>query len=109
MSGLQHERMMQPAVKIRRGLYMITVNYSRLRANLKEYCDKAADEGETVLVTRRGGNVVILSTQQYYELTRGSRDRDSAQIRIMSSYIRKLTEVLERGGVRISVDEEADS
>ena len=88
---------------------MLTVNYSRLRANLKEYCDKAVDEEETVLVTRRGGNVVILSAQQYKERTKGSRDRESAQIRIMSSYIRRLSEALEKGGVRISLDEETDS
>ena len=88
---------------------MLTVNYSRLRANLKEYCDKAVDEEETVLVTRRGGNVVILSAQQYNELTKGSRDRESAQIRTMSSYIRRLSEVLEKGGIRISLDEETDS
>ena len=85
---------------------MLTVNYSRLRANLKEYCDRAVDEKETVLVTRRGGNVVILSAQQFAELTKGSRDRDSAQIRIMSNYIRKLSELLEKDGVHISVDEE---
>lgn len=88
---------------------MLTVNYSRLRANLKEYCDKAVDEGETVLVTRRGGNVVILSAQQFNELTRGSRDRESAQIRIMSSYIKKLSDMLEKGGVRISVDDDPEA
>jgi prevent-host-death family protein len=88
---------------------MLTVNYSRLRANLKDYCDKAADEGEPVLVTRRGGNVVILSADQYSELIKGSRDRESGQIRVMSTYIRKLSELLEKNGVRISVEEEEDA
>ena len=88
---------------------MLTVNYSRLRANLKDYCDKAADEGEPVLVTRRGGNVVILSADQYSELIKGSRDRESGQIRVMSTYIRKLSELLEKNGVRISVEEEKDA
>ena len=88
---------------------MLTVNYSRLRANLKDYCDKAADEGEAVLVTRRGGNGVILSADQYSELIKGSRDRESGQIRVMSTYIRKLSELLEKNGVRISVEEEEDA
>ena len=88
---------------------MLTVNYSRLRANLKDYCDKASDEGEPVLVTRRGGNVVILSADQYSELIKGSRDRESGQIRVMSTYIRKLSELLEKNGVRISVEEEEDA
>ena len=88
---------------------MLTVNYSRLRANLKDYCDKAADEGEPVLVTRRGGKVVILSADQYSELIKGSRDRESGQIRVMSTYIRKLSELLEKNGVRISVEEEEDA
>jgi antitoxin YefM len=88
---------------------MLTVNYSRLRANLKDYCDKAADEGEPVLVTRRGGNVVILSADQYSELIKGSRDRESGQIRVMSTYIRKLSELLEKNGVRISVEDEEDA
>jgi hypothetical protein len=52
---------------------------------------------------------VILSAEQYTELTKGSRDRESAQIRIMSSYIRRLSEALEKGGIRISLEEEADS
>ena len=32
---------------------MLTVNYSTLRENLKSYCDKATDEAETVIVTRK--------------------------------------------------------
>ena len=85
---------------------MLTVNYSRLRANLKDYCDKAADEGEPVLVTRRGGNVVILGADEYNDLIRGSQDKEAGQIRIMSSYIRRLNELLEKDGVHITIDEE---
>ena len=32
---------------------MLAVNYSTLRNNLKAYCDKATDESETVIVTRK--------------------------------------------------------
>ncbi len=88
---------------------MLTVNYSRLRANLKEYCDRAADEGEPVLVTRRGGNVVILGAAEYNALVKGSQDSEAAQIRIMSSYIQKLYELLEKNGVHISMDDKDET
>ena len=32
---------------------MLAVNYSTIRNNLKSYCDKATDENETVIVTRK--------------------------------------------------------
>ena len=33
---------------------MLAVNYSTIRSNLKEYCDKVTDESEAVIVTRKG-------------------------------------------------------
>ena len=45
---------------------MLAVNYSTIRNNLKSYCDKATDENETVIVTRKDEkNVVIISLEQY--------------------------------------------
>ena len=45
---------------------MLAVNYSTIRNNLKDYCDKATDESETVIVTRKHEkNVVIMSLEQY--------------------------------------------
>ena len=35
---------------------MLAVNYSTIRNNLKSYCDKATDENETVIVTRKDEN-----------------------------------------------------
>lgn len=32
---------------------MLAVNYSTIRNNLKDYCDKATDSQETVIVTRK--------------------------------------------------------
>ena len=34
---------------------MLTVNYSTMRNNLNEYCDKATDEHEIVIAIRKGG------------------------------------------------------
>ena len=45
---------------------MLAVNYSTLRNNLKNYCDRATNENETVIVTRKDEkNVVILSLENY--------------------------------------------
>lgn len=48
---------------------MTAVNFSTLRQNLKEYCDKATDESETVIVTRKDEkNVVLMSLERYNKL-----------------------------------------
>ena len=45
---------------------MLAVNYTNLRQDLKTYCDKANDDFETIIVTRKnGGNVVLLSENEY--------------------------------------------
>ena len=56
---------------------MLTVNYSTLRENLKSYCDKATDEAETVIVTRKNEkNVVLISLKQYNALTKAVRNAE---------------------------------
>lgn len=48
---------------------MLAVNYSELRKNLKDYCDAAVDDLETVLVTRKDDkNVVVISLDEYNNL-----------------------------------------
>lgn len=45
---------------------MIAVNYSSVRKNFKTYCDKANNDFETIVITRKqGGNVVMLSEAEY--------------------------------------------
>ena len=56
-----------------RGDIMLAVNYSELRNNLKEYCDRAVDNIETVLVTRKDNrNVVVISLEEYNNLIENS-------------------------------------
>jgi antitoxin YefM len=68
---------------------MLAVNYSTIRNQLKDYCDKVTDDHETVIITRKDEkNVVILSLEEYNSLTRAARnaayldmlDRSMAQI-----------------------------
>ena len=48
---------------------MIAVNYSNARDNFKKYCDKAVQDFETIIVTRkRDENVVIMSEAEYNNL-----------------------------------------
>ena len=48
---------------------MIATNYSNVRNNLKKYCDKATDDYETVIITRKiDKNVVLMSEEEYNNL-----------------------------------------
>lgn len=48
---------------------MVAVNFSTLRSNLKSYCDAATRDAETIIVTRRNEeNVVLMSLENYNNL-----------------------------------------
>ena len=54
---------------------MPAVNYSTMRNNLKDYCDKASDQQETVIVTRKNEkNVVLMSLEKYNRLVKAARN-----------------------------------
>lgn len=54
---------------------MLAVNYSTIRNNLKDYCDKTTDECETVIVTRKNEkNVVLMSLEQYNKIMKAFRN-----------------------------------
>lgn len=56
---------------------MLAVNYSTIRENLKDYCDRVTDGGETVIVTRKDEkNVVIISLEEWNALQRAARNAD---------------------------------
>ena len=56
---------------------MLAVNYSTIRNNLKDYCDKATDFHETVIVTRKNEkNVVLMSLERYNQLEKAARNAE---------------------------------
>ena len=56
---------------------MLAVNYSTIRNKLKDYCDKATDENETVIITRKDEkNVVLISLEQYNEFVRNMKNTE---------------------------------
>lgn len=56
---------------------MLAVNYSTIRNHLKDYCDKATDDRETVIVTRKNEkNVVIISLERYNQLEKAARNAE---------------------------------
>ena len=56
---------------------MLAVNYSTIRSKLKDYCDKATDDNETVIVTRKDEkNVVIMSLDKYNDIMRAARNAE---------------------------------
>ncbi|MGL4607787.1 MAG: type II toxin-antitoxin system Phd/YefM family antitoxin [Eubacteriaceae bacterium] len=56
---------------------MLAVNYSTIRNNLKNYCDKTTDEDEVVIITRKEEkNVVLLSLEKYNQLMKAARNAE---------------------------------
>mgnify|MGYP000950980768 FL=1 len=48
---------------------MLAVNYTNFRENLKDYMDKATDDYETMIITRKNNkNVVMISEESYNNL-----------------------------------------
>ena len=48
---------------------MVAANYTTVRNNLKDYCDKASNDNEIVLVTRKDDkNVVIMSLDRLNQI-----------------------------------------
>ena len=48
---------------------MLAVNYTTYRNHLKDYCDQACDEAETVIITRKNErNVVMMGLDTYSNL-----------------------------------------
>lgn len=81
---------------------MLAVNYSTMRNNLNEYCDKVTDEHEIVIVTRKGEkNVVLMSLEQYNQLVKAVKnaeylamiDRSIAQFEARKAQEHELIEV----------------
>ncbi len=54
---------------------MIAVNFTTARSRFKDFCDRATDNSETVIVTRKAEkNVVIISAERYNELEKAERN-----------------------------------
>lgn len=48
---------------------MIATTYSSVRQNFKKFCDQAVNDFETIIITRkRGDNVVMMSEAEYNNL-----------------------------------------
>ena len=77
---------------------MIATNYSEVRNNLKTYCDKATKDYETIIITRKNNeNVVLMSEEEYNNLM------ENLYIRSNLKYYQKLVESIkdvEQGNVK---------
>ena len=81
---------------------MVAVNYSTMRNHLKDYCDRATDDDETVIVTRKNEkNVVLLSLEKYNQIMKMAKnaeylamlDRSMAQLAAGRGQKHELIEV----------------
>ena len=77
---------------------MIATNYSEVRNNLKTYCDKATKDYETIIITRKNNeNVVLMSEEEYNNLM------ENLSIRSNLKYYQRLVESIkevEKGNVK---------
>ena len=77
---------------------MIATNYSEVRNNLKTYCDKATKDYETIIITRKNNeNVVLMSEEEYNNLM------ENLYIRSNLKYYQKLVESIkevEKGNIK---------
>ena len=85
---------------------MIAVNYSNARDNFKKYCDAAVQDFETIIVTRKNDeNVIIMSEAEYNNLV------ENLYVRSNKEDYRRLIESIDqlkrgKGSVRALVDDE---
>ena len=77
---------------------MIATNYLEVRNNLKTYCDKATKDYETIIITRKNNeNVVLMSEEEYNNLM------ENLYIRSNLKYYQRLVESIkevEKGNVK---------
>ena len=77
---------------------MIATNYSEVRNNLKAYCDKATKDYETIIITRKNNeNVVLMIEEEYNNLM------ENLYIKSNLKYYQKLVESIkevEKGNVK---------
>lgn len=60
---------------------MLAANSTTVRTNFKDYCDKAVDNDEAVIVTRRNGrNVVMISLEQYNRMVTKLKNAEYLQM-----------------------------
>ena len=70
---------------------MFAVNYSTLRDTMKEYFDQVADGFETMIVTRKKSNMVIMSEDSYNSLLEtvyllGNKENSEHLMKSISQY-----------------------
>ena len=79
------------------------MNYVRARENLADVLKRAAEDNETVVVTRENDqNVVIISLEKYNSLEKAAKN--AAYLRMLQ----KSAEDLERGGFVVRTMEELE-
>lgn len=70
---------------------MRAVSFSQVRRNFKDYCDRATNDFETIIITReRGENVVMISESEYNNLM------ENLYIRSNPKYYNELLESIEQ-------------
>ena len=82
---------------------MIAVNFSNMRENFKNYCDRINDINETVIVTRKDNkNVVIISEAEYNYLL---KFKEAGLVEFYAKIDKGLDDIQNGKGVTKTFDE----
>ncbi|MDR1796588.1 MAG: type II toxin-antitoxin system prevent-host-death family antitoxin [Clostridiales Family XIII bacterium] len=90
---------------------MIATNYSNVRNNLAHYCNKAVQDFETVVITRKNDeNVVLMSEAEYNNLmenlfVRRNPDEYKALVETIRKYEAGKAKVVKRTLDQLEGDE----
>ena len=85
-------------------MYMLAVNYSNVRENLKEYCDRVVDASEVVVITRKDNrSAVLISLNEYSEMQAAMKALRNAE------YLEKLQRSVQQladGGIVVKTEKD---
>lgn len=56
---------------------MLATNFSNIRNNLKNFCDQATDNNETIVITRKNDkNVVLISLEKFNQMEKAAKNAE---------------------------------
>ncbi len=88
---LLHNCTMCSTIYIKGGVNMIATSFSAVRQKFKDFCDKATNDFETIIITReRGENVVMMSEAEYNNLL------ENLYVRSNPTYYNELLKSIEQ-------------
>lgn len=82
---------------------MIATNYTNVRANLKSYMDMTKNDFETVIITSKDGNCVLISEDEYNNLKENILIMSNPDL--VSRLDKSISQIIKGEVVNVSIEE----